>query len=117
MDGDDGVGAIVFAAEHLLGLGSLDLLLELRESSREIRADVFAGIDPLDQDREVVTAPLQGAQERQVVFDAAPLLHHLLRRGLVAPEIGGGYLAFDVGELIVEAGCLKDASGVLWPAG
>ena len=108
----DGVGAVVLAPEHLSRLGGFDLLLQLRQALGEIHADVLAGSEPLDQHREIVAATLQRAQQRQVVVDAPPLLHHLLRGRLVAPEAGGAYLGFEIGELGVEACRLKDASAV-----
>jgi hypothetical protein len=112
MDGDDCVGAIVFAAEHLLRLGRLDLLLELVEAASEIGGDVLAGVDPLEQHAEIVRTPLQRPEERLVFLQPPAALHDLLRLVLVAPERGRVDPLFYVGQLRVEAGTLKGTSGV-----
>ncbi len=57
MDRDDGVGAIVLAAEHLLDLGRLDFGLERVERLEEIGADVLALARPFEQHAEVVEPP------------------------------------------------------------
>ena len=115
MDGDDGVGAIVLAAEHLLGLGRVDFLLELVEAALEVGADVLPRIRPFDQHAEVVGAPPERLPQRLVFLQAPAALHHLLRFGLVAPEIRFADALLDAGQLFVEAGTLKDASGVPQP--
>jgi hypothetical protein len=112
MDGHDRVGAIVFAAEHLLGLGGFDLLLQLVEATREIGVDVFASVRPLEQHAEIVGSPLQRFEERLIFLDPPPALHHLLRLVLVVPEPGRVDALFYFGKLFVKAGTLKDTSGV-----
>src|SRR5262245_9172765 len=112
MDGDDGVGAIVFAAKHLLRLGGLDLGLKLVERAGQVGPDVFAAVRPLDEHADVVGAPLEGAAECEVVLDAAATLHYLLRAGLISPETRFADLLLDFGELLVEACVLKDTSAV-----
>jgi hypothetical protein len=112
MNGDDGVGAIVFAAKHLLGFRRFDLAFEFGEAALEVAGDVLTGASPLNQHREVVAAPLQRLTQGLVVFETPPALHDFLRPGLVAPEPGLPYLAFDLGELVPEASVVKDTSGV-----
>jgi hypothetical protein len=115
MDGDDGVGAIVLAAEHLLRFGRVDFLLEFVEAAREIGSDILARIGPLDQHAQIVGAPPERLPQRLVFLQAPPALHHLLRFGLVAPEVRFANPLLDAGELFVEAGVLKDASAVPRP--
>ena len=117
MDGEDGVRAVVLAAEHLLGLGGLDLGLELVEPALEIGADVFPGRGPFEQHADVVGAALQRLAQGEVALDAPPPLHHFLRLGLAAPEVGRGGQAFDFVELGLEAGTLKDTSAARASAG
>jgi hypothetical protein len=112
MDRDDRVGEIVFAGEHLLALGGVDFLLELVEPALEVAGDLLARARPFEQDPQVVVAPLEGLQQRQVGLDAAAALHDFLRLGLVAPEVRSAYVFFDVGEQLLETCCLKDTSGV-----
>ena len=45
MDGDDGVLAVVLAAEHLLGLAGLDFGAQLVEPAREVFGDRFPACD------------------------------------------------------------------------
>jgi hypothetical protein len=90
MHGEDGVAAIVLAAQHLPRLSGLDVRLELVEAPGQVAVDGFAGLGPLDQNREVVRTPLQGVAEGQLFFEAPPALQQLLRFGLVLPEVGLG---------------------------
>ena len=118
MNGDDGVGAIVLAAEHLLGLGGLDFLLQLVERRAARSAPTSSPPRPTRRARRGRRcALLQRLAQREVVLDAAPPLHDLLRFGLVVPEVGLGDALLDLGQLLVEAGSLKDASAALRPAG
>jgi hypothetical protein len=112
MNGDNRVGEIVLAAEHLLGLGRFDDRVELVEPAREVRFDVFAAAPPLHEHVEIVETPAQRVAKGAVVVQASPALHDLLRLGLAVPEGRFGYLLFDFGELFIEAGALKDTSGV-----
>jgi hypothetical protein len=88
MDGDDRVGSVVLAAEHLLRLGRFDFLLELVEAAGEIGDDVLAGVPPFEQHAEVVSTPLQRPEERLVLLEPAAPLHDRLRLVLVVPEPG-----------------------------
>ena len=114
MNGDDGVGAIVLAAKHLLGLGGVDLLLKLVEAALEIGADVLAGVRPFDQHAEIVGAPPQRLPQRLVVFQAPAALHHLLRVGLVVPEVGFADALLDARRALRRGGrpqrCLRSSA-------
>jgi len=96
-------------------LGRVDFLLERVEAAREIGSDVLAGIRPLDQHAQIVGAPPERLPQRLVFLQTPPALHHLLRFGLVIPEIGLADPLLDAAELFVEAGILKDASVVPRP--
>jgi hypothetical protein len=91
--------------------------LELVQAAFEVGVDVFAGGGPLEQHRQVVGAPLQRLEERQILLGPPPPLHEFLRFGLVAPEAGRGRLLFYLRELLVEASPLKDTSVVPQPGG
>jgi len=64
----------------------------------------------IDQDADVVGAPLERFEQRAILLEPPAALHHLLRLGLVAPEIGRRGARLYFGELLVEPGALKDAS-------
>jgi hypothetical protein len=110
MDGDDGVAAIVLAAEHLLDLGRLDFGLQFVEAAGEVAIDRFALLDPFGEHGEVVAALLQGIAQGDVLFEAAAALQQLLRFGLVRPEVGLADARFDLPYLLVQSCCLKDSS-------
>jgi hypothetical protein len=110
MDGDDRIGAIVLAAEHLARFSPFDLLLELVERAREVEGHVFARTGPFDQDADVAGAPRERFEQRPIFLEPPAALHDLLRLGLVAPEIGSSRARLYFGELFVEVGALKDAS-------
>ena len=111
MNGDDGVPAIVLAAEHLLDLAGLDLLIERVEGGPELRIDRFAGIGPLDEHGEVVALPAQRHHQVAVLLEAPAALQDLLRFSLVFPEVGGSGARLEAGQLFLWTGCLKDNSG------
>jgi hypothetical protein len=94
----------VLATEHLLRLGGLDFALDLIEPALEVGEDVFAATRPFDEDIQIVAAAPERLAQGHVVFETPPPLHHLLRFGLIAPEVRvrDGFL--DLGELIVQAG-------------
>jgi hypothetical protein len=100
----------VLAAEHLLGLARFDLGAELVEPLGEIVEHRLAGLRPLDQDGEIVHAALERVAQLGVVFEPAPALQQLLRRGLVLPEIRLRDLLLYLGEFVVRAGGVKDSS-------
>jgi hypothetical protein len=102
----------VLAAEHLVRLRGVDLGLEVVEATGQIGGDIFAGVGPLDQHAEVISAALQRSLERLLIFEAPPPLHDFLRVGLVVPEPGLACPFFYVGKLFVQASGFKDASAI-----
>jgi len=74
------------------------VFVEHVEAALHVSAHLFAGRGPLEEHAEVVAAPLQRPQQRQLVVDAAAALHDLLRLRLIAPEVGRAYVLFDIGE-------------------
>jgi len=87
MDGDDGVAAIVLAAEHLRDPAGLHFLIEHLARLRELRVDGLARLRPLDQDAQVVALLLQRQGEIAILFQAAAPLQDLLCFDLVFPEV------------------------------
>ncbi len=59
MNRDDGVLAIVLAAEHLLDLAGLHFLVERVERLRELGVDRLARLGPFDEHGEVVALLLE----------------------------------------------------------
>ena len=110
--GDDRVLGVVLAAEHLLDLAGLDFDLQLVEPAHEVAADVLAGVEPLAQDDQVVGALAQRLQQRDVFVEAPAPLQHLLRRGLVVPEVGRAGLRLEAREFLLGASGVKDTSRV-----
>jgi len=110
MDRDDGVLAIVLAAEHLLGLARFDFGGQLVEPLGEIGQDVFPRLDPFDEHGEIVGAALQRLPELQIAFNRLPALEDLLRGRLVLPEVGLGRLLLYLRELVGGSSGVKDSS-------
>ena len=110
MDGDDGVLAVVLAAEHLLRLAGLDFADQLVEPAREVFGDRLPRLRPFDEDGEIVDAPLERLAQVAVVFEAAAPLQQLLRAGLVLPEVRIGNAQLYPGEFVGGAGGVKDSS-------
>jgi hypothetical protein len=111
MNRDDGVLAIVLAAEHLLDLAGLNLLIEDIERLRELGVDRLARLGPFDQHRQIVTLFPEREHQRPVLFEATPALQHPLRFGLVFPEVGCRRPRFEAAQFFVGFGTLKDNSG------
>jgi len=110
MDRDDGVGAIVFAAEHLLDLAGLHFLRERVERLPELGIHGLAGFGPLDEDREVVAFSGQRLNQLAILLEATAALQDLLRFRLVLPEIRRGRAVLEPGQFFVGAGGFKDSS-------
>ncbi len=110
MNREDGVLAIVLAAEHLLDLAGVDLHLEAVERLREFGVDGLARLRPLDEDGEIVALLAERQHEIAVLLQTAAALQDLLRFSLVFPEIWGGGAGFETVQLFVWAGGLKDSS-------
>jgi hypothetical protein len=110
VDRDDGVAAVVLAAEHLARLGGLDVRLEGVYAYRQLGVHRLARLGPFDQHAEVLGAPLQGVAERQLFLQPPAPLQQLLRLGGVLPEIGVGAAGVDPGQLRSMAWGVKDNS-------
>jgi hypothetical protein len=100
----------VLAAEHLLDLARLDLLIEGLEGARELGVDRLARIGPLDEDSEVVALLLERQDEIAILLEAAAPLLDFLRFSLIFPEIGRGGAGFEAGQLFLWSSGFKDSS-------
>ena len=117
VDRDDRVLAVVLAAEHLLDLAGLHVLLERVQATRELGIDRLARIGPFEQDRQVVGLLPEREDQVAVLLQASPPLQHLLRVGLVFPEIWRRRAGFEASQLLIGFGGLKDSSASRWPVG
>jgi hypothetical protein len=111
MDREDGVLAIVLAAEHLLDLAGLDLLVERLERVDELAVDRLAGFGPLHEHGEVVALLAQRDDELAILLEPSAALQDLLRFGLVLPEIWRGGARLEAGQFLFGPRGLKDSSG------
>jgi hypothetical protein len=100
----------VLAAEHLAGLGRLDVGLELVDPPGQIGVYRLPRFSPLDEDAEVVCAALQRLGERQFVGQPAAALLQLLCFGVVLPEVGVERLLVNAFELGAVSWDVKDSS-------
>ena len=107
MDRDDRVLAIVLAAEHLLDLAGLHLLIERVERGCEFAVDRLPRLGPLDQDGEVVALLAQRHHQVAILLQAPAALQDLLRFGLVFPEIGRGGARLEAGQFFFVDGRLQ----------
>jgi hypothetical protein len=110
MDRHDRVAPIVLAAEHPLDFGRFDLVLEIVEAFGEVRADLFAGLRPLQQDAEVIAAALERGRQADLFFETTAALEHALCFGLVLPEVRIGSTGLEPAQLVSRACTLKDSS-------
>jgi hypothetical protein len=100
MDGDDGVAAVVLAAENSLGFGRVDLEHQRVEALEQLLGDVLALLAPLEQHGKIVFLLAQRGDQRHLFLEAATALQDLLCVGLVLPEIRGRRALFEPGYLI-----------------
>jgi hypothetical protein len=110
MDGDDGILAIVLAAEHLLGLARFDFGEELVETARQIVGDRLPGLRPFDQDGEVVHPAAERVAQVAILLEPPAALEQLLGVLLILPEVRVGNAQLYPGELVGGAGRVKDSS-------
>ena len=110
MDGDDGVLAVVLAAEHLLGFTGVDLRGEIVEGAAEIVGNRLPGLGPFGENGEIFEALAQRLAEVAILFEAAAALQQLLRRGLVLPEVRRRDALFDGLQLAGGMCCVKGSS-------
>jgi hypothetical protein len=100
----------VLTAKHLLDFARFHVGLEQVERLLQIIFDRLSGLSPFHEHTDVVCVLAQTFGELPVfVYPAAPL-KHLLRVGLVVPEVGRRSLRFYLRELGIEAGDVKDSS-------
>jgi hypothetical protein len=100
----------VLAAEHLLDLARLDLLVEGVEAGGKLGVDRFARFRPLDEDGEIVVLLLERQDEIAILLEPAAALLDFLRFRLVLPEIGEGGARVEAGQFFFRTGALKDNS-------
>ena len=110
MDGDDRVLPVVRAAEHLLDLARLHLLIERFERLTEFRIHRFARLGPFDEDGEIVALLAERRDQIAVLFQAFTALLHFLGFSRVFPEVGGGGARLQAGQFLLRAGGFKDSS-------
>ena len=116
MNADDRVLAVVLAAKHFLGFGAFDGGLKIVETPDQVRGDVLALTGPLDEDAQILDAPLQRIADGGVFLDPAPALQDFLRLALILPEVGLGDPGLELGDLPRRVGGVKDTSGDPRPA-
>ncbi len=106
----------MFAREHLLGLGGVDLVLEVVQAALEIGGHVFPAAGPLEQHAEVADAAAERVAQLDVLAQPATALQGLLGVRLVFPELRGRDAGFERGEFVVGSRPVKDSSGDRRPA-
>ena len=104
MDCDDGVLAIVLAAEHLLDLAGLDEAGELLDAGGQLRGDIFALARPVDEHAKIVCFGCEGGDQLDLLLDSTAALKDFLRLDLVVPEIGRRCAGFYLCELVTQGG-------------
>ena len=109
MNRDDGVLAIVLAAEHLLDLAGLHFLVERVERLRELGVDRLARLRPFDEHGEIVALLLERHDQIAILLEPAAALQDLLGFGLVFPEIGRGGARLEAGQFFVGRAASKIA--------
>jgi hypothetical protein len=110
MNRDDGVLAIVLAAEHLFRFAGVDLRGEIVERPDEVVADGLTGFRPFDEDGEIVDLRAQRLAQRAIFVEPAAALQQLLRGLLVLPEVRIGDSLFYFREFVGGTGGVKDSS-------
>src|SRR5688572_14275932 len=111
MNRDDGVLAIVLAAEHLLDLAAFDEAGQLLDARGQLRRDIFSLTRPVDEHVEIVCSGCERRDQLDLFLDSPAALKDFLRLDLVVPEIGCRCAGFYLCELITRASGLKDNSG------
>jgi hypothetical protein len=106
----------VLATKHFLGFGAFDGRLKIVETPDQVRGDVLALTGPLDEDAQILCAPLQRIAGGGVFLDPAPALQDFLCLGLILPEVGLGDSGLELGDLPRRVGGVKDTSGDPRPA-
>jgi hypothetical protein len=100
----------VLAAEHLLDLAGLDLLIQRLERLRELGVDRLTRFRPLHQNGEILALPLERAHQIAILFKSSPALQDPLGLGLIVPEIRRRSSSFEAAQFFVGFRPLKDNS-------
>ena len=95
--------------EHFLDLARLHFLIERFERLAEFRIHRFARLEPFDEDGEVVALLPKRGNQVEVLFQPLAALLHLLRFGLILPEIGGGGTRLQAGQFVLRGAASKIA--------
>jgi hypothetical protein len=111
MNRDDGISAIVLAAEHFLDLAPLDEGGELLDPRRQLGRDVLALGRPVHQHSKILGFGFERGDQLDFFLDATAALEGFLRLDLVVPEIGRRGARLYLCELVSGPGGLKDNSG------
>jgi hypothetical protein len=101
----------VLAAQHLPDLAAFDQAGELVDARRQLACDVFALAGPVEEHTKVVRPGLEGGDQLDLLFDAAPALQDFLRLDLIVPEARRRSAGLYLCELITRASGFKDNSG------
>ena len=97
MNGHDRIGRIVFATQHLLGFGGLDLIFERVEGLLQVGEHVLAVLGPFEQDTDIVDFLGKAVAEFDVLGKAALALQCFLGLRLVIPKLGSRDFPFELG--------------------
>jgi len=100
----------VLAAEHLFDLAGLHFLIERVERLPELGIDRLTGFGPLDEHGEIIALLFQRFDELAILLQTATPLQHLLRVGLIFPEIRRGSARLEAGQFLIGFGSFKDSS-------
>jgi hypothetical protein len=111
MDRENRVLPIEIARQHRPDLGGLHVARVRLEAARQLVGNFFTLPRPVEQDGQIVPLLAERLGQRLVVLEPPPFLKNLLRRALVLPEVRRGYASFEVGQLALETGFVKDPSG------
>src|SRR5687767_6036030 len=111
MNRNDGVLAIVLAAEHLLDLAAFDHARQLIDAHGQLRRDILTLARPIHEHTKIVCFSLEGRDQLDLFLDSTSALEGFLRLDLVVPEIGRRRAGFYLCELVTRASGLKDNSG------
>jgi hypothetical protein len=90
MNRHDGVGVVVFTAEHLLDLRAFDLLGQRVDRLGEIGGHVLTLLRPIDEHAKVVDLARQLIAQLEIVGQPPAALQGFLRGRGILPEIGSG---------------------------
>jgi hypothetical protein len=101
----------VLAAEHLLDLARLHLLVEQLERLRELGVYRLARLRPLDKHTQIVALLPERDHQVAILLEAPAALQDLLGFGLVFPEIVGGGSRVEPAQFFIGTSGFKDSSG------